>query len=186
MKKAILIVFAMAFALHVATVMLNSVFADTPYRAVREVERATDGAFRDGLFVGRIDAERGRKPHLASGRWSAQQDRSSFVAGYQQGYRQGLDLRVPVPEAVLQAAEQVGFRDGMADGIHDRQGLQGFRLNRSENYRRADRGYTEGQGNQGQYRQSYREAYCNGYQQGYYGDGQRVNTGDSGQIPSAS
>jgi hypothetical protein len=48
----------------------------------------TDAAFRDGFYLGKLDAESGRKPHLSIGRWNTARDRASFVAGYQQGYRQ--------------------------------------------------------------------------------------------------
>jgi len=50
-----------------------------------EVEMATDGAFRDGLFVGRWDAEQGRSGPAPIGRWSRPKDRESFAAGYRMG-----------------------------------------------------------------------------------------------------
>ena len=34
----------------------------------QDASKQTDAAFRDGLFLARLDAEHGRKPHLASGR----------------------------------------------------------------------------------------------------------------------
>ncbi len=53
---------------------------------------ATDAAFRDGLYQGKLAAERGREPRPSSGygRWHSDQDLASFVAGYQQGYAQAL------------------------------------------------------------------------------------------------
>jgi hypothetical protein len=54
----------------------------------------TDGAFRDGLYLGSLAAERGAEPHAAIGRWATQEDRSSFAAGYQRGYREFLASRV--------------------------------------------------------------------------------------------
>jgi hypothetical protein len=33
---------------------------------------AVDGAFRDGLYVGRFTAESGRQPHPPTGRWATQ------------------------------------------------------------------------------------------------------------------
>ncbi len=48
--------------------------------------RATDGAYRDGLFIGHLDRTRGARHHLASGRWNNSVDRQSFVAGYERGY----------------------------------------------------------------------------------------------------
>ena len=64
------------------------------------VAQITDGAFRDGLYLGRLAAKSGREPHVAVGRWSTAQDRSSFTAGYERGYgefrasRAALDNRV--------------------------------------------------------------------------------------------
>ena len=55
-------------------------------RAV-SVEMAGDAAYRDGLFLGKLNRE-GRQHMLAPvGRWSTEKDRASFV----QGYRQGLE-----------------------------------------------------------------------------------------------
>ncbi len=185
MKKVILNVLVIALALRVVTLMLTPVSANTPQRTISEVQRATNGAFRDGLFQGQMDAERGRKPHLTSGRWSTPEDRSSFVAGYQQGYPHMHDLQAAT-ELAPQTAEQMGYGDGMADGARDRQGFQGFQINKSENYRKADHGYSESQGSPEQYQRSYREAYCNGYQQGYYGESQNANSGNSDPFPSVS
>lgn len=50
-------------------------------------EMAGDAAYRDGLFLGKLNRE-GRQHMLAPvGRWSTEKDRASFV----QGYRQGLE-----------------------------------------------------------------------------------------------
>lgn len=53
---------------------------------------ATDAAFRDGLYQGKLAAESGRKsrPTIGYGRWHDDHDLDSFVAGYQQGYAQAL------------------------------------------------------------------------------------------------
>ena len=42
---------------------------------------ATNGAFRDGLFLGAHAAKRGAEPHIASGRWPMDQDGESFEEG---------------------------------------------------------------------------------------------------------
>jgi hypothetical protein len=55
-----------------------------------DVHLASDGAFRDGLYVGRLSAEGGRALRPPVGRWSGEQDRASFVAGYQRGYNDSL------------------------------------------------------------------------------------------------
>jgi hypothetical protein len=53
----------------------------------------TDGAFRDGMYLGRLAAESGGEHHVSVGRWATAQDRSSFSAGYEQGYSEFLASR---------------------------------------------------------------------------------------------
>jgi len=43
---------------------------------------ATNGAYRDGLYLGTLAAERGELPHIAFGRWSKGSDHDAFVEGY--------------------------------------------------------------------------------------------------------
>ena len=50
---------------------------------------AADGAFRDGLFLGRFSAANGQAMRPPVGRWSTEQDRAMFLAGYQRGYASG-------------------------------------------------------------------------------------------------
>jgi hypothetical protein len=58
-----------------------------------EVNFATDGAFRDGLYMGKLAAQRGEVRHPAVDRWSADRDRRMFAAGYRRGYDQFLAAR---------------------------------------------------------------------------------------------
>jgi len=57
------------------------------------VAQTTDGAFRDGLYLGKLTAQQGVAPRVPSGRWSTDADRASFTAGYQQGYHEFLANR---------------------------------------------------------------------------------------------
>jgi hypothetical protein len=50
-------------------------------------------AFRDGLYLGKLTAERGGPFRVASRRWSGAGDRALFAAGYQQGYGESLAHR---------------------------------------------------------------------------------------------
>ncbi len=54
----------------------------------------TDGAFRDGLYLGKLAAQNSGERHISVGRWATTQDRSSFSAGYQQGYSEFLASRL--------------------------------------------------------------------------------------------
>jgi hypothetical protein len=58
--------------------------------------QASNGAFRDGLYLGKLTGQSGDKYRIAVGRWSKTEDRTSFAAGYDQGYR---------TQAVLQASK---------------------------------------------------------------------------------
>lgn len=50
------------------------------------VRFAADGAFRDGLYLGKLAAQDGQPMRAAIGRWSTEQARSMFRAGYRRGY----------------------------------------------------------------------------------------------------
>jgi hypothetical protein len=54
--------------------------------ATAEANLAADGAFRDGLYLGKLGAEQGQPMRPAIGRWSREQDRALFTAGYRRGY----------------------------------------------------------------------------------------------------
>jgi hypothetical protein len=71
--------------------------------AIDNFGQTTDGAFRDGLYLGRLSAERGSGSHIASARWATDQDRASFAAGYRRGYSQILASRIPQANPERQA-----------------------------------------------------------------------------------
>jgi len=66
-----------------ASTMINKIQPDAN---VAKVTRAADAAYRDGLFLGQLDAKRGRAAHIAVGRWSSLAKRELFKEGYQAGY----------------------------------------------------------------------------------------------------
>jgi hypothetical protein len=55
-----------------------------------EMLLAADGAFRDGLYLGKLAAEHSQPLRPAVGRWSTDQDRSMFADGYRRGYNEFL------------------------------------------------------------------------------------------------
>jgi hypothetical protein len=62
--------------------------AHSPQDASRLANLATNAAFRDGLYQGKLAAQRGDAPHVAIGRWASEADRATFSDGYQLGYRE--------------------------------------------------------------------------------------------------
>lgn len=122
--------------------------------------RQTDAAYRDGAYLAKIDVEKGRKAHFSSGRWGTEEDRASFIAGYEQSYKALMEASKSEPSASALA----GYRDGVLDGTRHRRAAQPFQVSKTENYRKTG-GY---QANAGLDQQDYREAYSNGYQEGYY------------------
>jgi hypothetical protein len=72
----------------IATAASSRGFA-THFRQIQLADtssRATDGAYRDGLYIGRLHRVQGRKEHVTWGRWNNDADRLSFIAGYEIGY----------------------------------------------------------------------------------------------------
>lgn len=56
--------------------------------SVSSASQTSDAAYRDGIYIGKIHAERGTQPHVASGRWNDEKDRQNFAAGYWKAYQQ--------------------------------------------------------------------------------------------------
>ncbi len=60
--------------------------ASAPPAPTHSAGEARDGAFRDGLFHGALDAKRANPAHVAAGRWATEKDRNSYRAGYERAY----------------------------------------------------------------------------------------------------
>jgi hypothetical protein len=73
------------------------------FSANDNVAQTTNGAFRDGLYLGRLAAERGIAPRVARGRWATAEDQASFTAGYERGYKEVLASRAMSDKPVRQA-----------------------------------------------------------------------------------
>ena len=56
-----------------------------------ELRLNLDGAYRDGLYLGRLDRRRGLPLHPARARWSREADRRLFLKGYHRGYDGSLE-----------------------------------------------------------------------------------------------
>jgi hypothetical protein len=81
---------ASVIALGMGTAMFHGGRHSNPPTVNEDFRQNTDAAFRDGLFLWRIAAQRGQAPRVLSGRWAIETDRASFKAGYLQGYKLGL------------------------------------------------------------------------------------------------
>jgi hypothetical protein len=56
----------------------------------KPLNQNTQGAYRDGIYLGKLDAEQGRSEHIATGRWAQATDKESFSAGYRESYSDAL------------------------------------------------------------------------------------------------
>ena len=83
MKRVFVVVLSIVICAGASTVISN---ATSDLMRQTEAKRAADAAYRDGLFLGQLDAARGRTRHVCIGRWSEASDRDSFAAGYEAGY----------------------------------------------------------------------------------------------------
>jgi hypothetical protein len=79
--------YAFVIVLCLGTTALLATSGQTSKPSQGSEERfAADGAFRDGLHLGRFAAQHGQPSRPCSGRWSREHDRSMFTAGYHRGY----------------------------------------------------------------------------------------------------
>ena len=85
MDKIFTLALVVAVAYATTAMFANNRLA-VPQHPSADAPMANDGAFRDGIYVGRLAAEAGRPKQPQIGRWSSAADRASFVSGYQRGY----------------------------------------------------------------------------------------------------
>ena len=86
MRKMLVYVFTATIALTLFSVRILSPATEPLHVRSNHRPQATDAAFRDGLYLGKLQARQGREPHLSVGRWSGEADRGAFVRGYERGY----------------------------------------------------------------------------------------------------
>ena len=90
-----ILTFALAIAVSVGTTaMLNFIRKPRAAHQAADAQLASDGAFRDGLYLGRLAARERRPMRSPVGRWSTEKDRASFDAGYRRGYMSFLTAAV--------------------------------------------------------------------------------------------
>src|SRR4030088_2163014 len=92
MRKLLLFASVIALGAGTASMLHGNGYA-AYFSANDDVAEATNGAFRDGLYLGRLAAERGAVPSVARGRWATADDQTSFTAGYERGYKEVLATR---------------------------------------------------------------------------------------------
>jgi len=83
--KSLCFAVLIAFSIVVAAISSGQSTAVQP-SAAANAQRVADGAYRDGLFVGKLHRRLGRQEHIIWGRWNSGQDRQSFTEGYSAGY----------------------------------------------------------------------------------------------------
>jgi len=76
---------ALALSLGANAMLATNAIKRTP-DTTEDVVLNSDGAFRDGLYLGKLAARNGEPLRPAIGRWSTEQDRSLFTTGYERGY----------------------------------------------------------------------------------------------------
>ncbi len=72
------------------TAMLDNSQPSHKLSASAEARLQGDGAFPDGLYLGKLAAESGQPQQPAVARYSTEQDRARFTAGYRRGHNDSL------------------------------------------------------------------------------------------------
>jgi hypothetical protein len=95
-----------------AVVMAKKRGNDTVPQETRQ--QAESAAYRDGLYLGKMAAERGDAAHVATARWSSDTDRVQFAAGYEQAFGAGATANTQSDAKTVAA-----YRDGLYMGKLD-------------------------------------------------------------------
>ena len=85
MEKIFILALALTVSLGTTAMLANGGYT-VEHIPIHITKLASDGAFRDGLFIGRLSAKKGLPLSPPIGRWSSERDRTSFVDGYRRGY----------------------------------------------------------------------------------------------------
>jgi hypothetical protein len=77
----------------------------------------TQASFRDGVYLGKLDAKLERTAHIAAGRWPGKEDRASFGLGYRQSYEKLIANRNKIKEHRNLAFELKSMRNALRSFI---------------------------------------------------------------------
>jgi hypothetical protein len=94
MSKLSIYALVLAVSIGTTAMLANRKRATNPDTSA-DSRLATNAAFQDGMYLGKLAAGNGRPQRLAVGRWSTDQDRASFTAGYERGYIDSLARAIP-------------------------------------------------------------------------------------------
>ena len=122
-------------------------------------QQAQSAAYRDGKYLGKLDAERGEAAHLATARWANGSDRAEFASGYEQAY---LASAVGSPAVETDGTAIAAYRDGLYLGKLD-----------------SEQGNDPHVSTARWSQESHRAAFTDGYNQGY-------NNGESARAEQAT
>ena len=82
----ILLVYALALGFVGTGAMLVQRGAAGQKGQSMDAQMASDAAYRDGVYLGKLAHTANSPMRPPIGRWSTEKDRASFAAGYRQGY----------------------------------------------------------------------------------------------------
>src|SRR5262245_42005534 len=89
MKKFMLFVGLIELCVLLAMIQAGHARNQTPHPTT--VIQSTSAPFRDGLYLGKLAAQRGAKPDVPTGRWSSDGDRTLFAKGFNCGYEDAVE-----------------------------------------------------------------------------------------------
>ena len=80
-------IYLLTIALSLTAVALSHSAKSHPPALDAQARQIANGPYRDGLYLGHVDAKAGLAPYASIGRWNTTADRAAFRAGYDQGYK---------------------------------------------------------------------------------------------------
>jgi basic membrane lipoprotein Med (substrate-binding protein (PBP1-ABC) superfamily) len=99
--------------------LITSTISNMDKIAVTDDYHATDAAFQDGTYLGKLAARQAQPANVATSRWATAADRKSFADGYTAAYDEALAHMFQQKTSDLSNVAAAAYGDGLYFGNRD-------------------------------------------------------------------
>jgi basic membrane lipoprotein Med (substrate-binding protein (PBP1-ABC) superfamily) len=112
-------IFIAATVLAATFLLITPAISNMDKGAVTGDHHATDAAFQDGRYLGKLAARQAQPAYAATGRWATAAERKSFADGYTAAYDEALAHMLLQKTSDLSNVAAAAYRDGLYFGKRD-------------------------------------------------------------------
>ena len=112
-------IFTVVTVLAAIFLLITPTISDMDKGAAAGDRHATDAAFQDGRYLGKLAARKAQPAHATKGRWATASERKSFADGYTAAYDEALAHMLLQKTSDLSNVAAAAYRDGLYFGKRD-------------------------------------------------------------------